>query len=41
MNFMDAMIVEVESDGQTKEIALRGGRGYLVKCFFRIEWHYC
>lgn len=29
MNFMDAMIVEVESDGQTKEIALRGGRGYL------------
>ncbi|MBU1369955.1 MAG: c-type cytochrome biogenesis protein CcsB [Bacteroidetes bacterium] len=29
MNFMDAMIVEVESGGQTKEIALRGGKGYL------------
>ncbi len=29
MNFMDAMIVEVSSDGQTKEIALRGGKGYM------------
>lgn len=29
MNYMDAMIVEVESDGQTKEVALRGGKGYM------------
>ena len=29
MNFMDAMIVEVTSGGETKEIALRGGKGYV------------
>jgi len=29
MNFMDAMIVEVSSGDETKEVALRGGKGYL------------
>lgn len=29
MNFMNAMMVEVESGGQKKEVALRGGKGYL------------
>ena len=29
MNFMNAMIVKVESGGQTTEVALRGGKGYL------------
>jgi len=29
MNFMDAMIVEVSSGEETKEVALRGGKGYL------------
>ncbi len=29
MHFMNALIVEVSSGGETKEIALRGGRGYL------------
>lgn len=29
MNFMDAMIVEVTSGDQTREIALRGGKGYM------------
>ncbi|MCK9451639.1 MAG: c-type cytochrome biogenesis protein CcsB [Bacteroidales bacterium] len=29
MNFMNAMIVKVESGGLTKEVALRGGKGYL------------
>lgn len=28
-NFMNAMVVEVESGGQKKEVALRGGKGYL------------
>jgi len=29
MNFMDAMIVDVSSGEETKEVALRGGKGYL------------